>query len=323
MKASTIASVVGNVLAPYILVALGWLAYDQLQTQGWLHYAGFSILALLVFWNITPHFLLWSRDDMSSKLKLKASVSFLNSMLRGFIVMPFSILAWFVVPVILLFVKETDNRLPGIFELLFGDVNGIHGDSVYWVWSDEIGGEVRIDLPQTKDVTPEQREMLIGLNYFLPGVWQRTWASRVVWLLRNRATKMSERLGVNIPTYREWKYWGPLKPLDRMGVGSYVMQMGSHFEISRLTPLGNWFGKFPIVMRQRYGFKLGNQMGPFQCYFEQTRKRRSEVINIAYTFKAAKPPSNEPFALNPLINNADGSVSINNALVNPASGRPL
>ncbi len=323
MKASAIATVAGNVIAPYVLLALGWLLFNFLQERSWLPYAGFVILALVVFWNATPHYLIWKRKDIPTALKRQASVSFLNSMVRGAAVMPFSMSAWFVVPIVCLFVKENDNKLPGIFDLLYGDVNGIHGDSVFWVWNPEIGEEIRTELPPTYDISEEQKKRFIEVNYFLPGVWQRTWASRVVWLLRNRATKMSEKLGVRISNYREWKYWGPLKPIDRLAVGSYVMQMGKHFEVYQIVSLGTWFGKLPVICRQRYGFKLGNQMGPFITTHELARKQRSEVINIAYTVKKDKGPSSVPFPLNPLVENEDGSVSLAQDLIDPVSGRPL
>lgn len=323
MKASAIVTVASNVLVPYILLALGWQAFSFLQANNWLHYAAFAVLAWIVLWNATPHYLVWKRKDMPTALKRKASLSFLESALRGAVVMPFSMSAFFVVPIVLLFVKEKDNKLPGIFDLLYGDVNGIHGDSVFWVWNPEIGEEIRIELPQTLDIETEQRNRFIEVNYFLEGVWQRTWASRVVWLLRNRSTKLSEKMGVRIANYREWKYWGPLKPIDRLATGSYVMQMGKHFEVYQIVSLGKWFGKFPMICRQRYGYKLGNQMGPFITTHEMARKTSSEVINIAYTIKGDKGPSSKPFPLNPLVENEDGSVSLALDLIDQKTGRPL
>lgn len=322
MKASTVIKVASTVLAPYVLLALGWLAFNALQERGWLHFAAIAIVAWVVFWNATPHYLVWKRDDMPASVKRQASKSFIVSAFRGAVVMPFSMSAFIVVPILLLFVKEKANKLPGIFELLYGDVNGIHGDSVFWVWNAELGEEIRIDLPQTSDISEEQRLKFIEVNYFIEGVWQREWASRVIWLTRNRSTKLSEKMGVRISDYRQWRYWGPLKPIDRMAAGSYVMRMGKHFEVYQIVSLGKWFGKFPMICRQRYGYKLGNQMGPFNVSRELSRKTSSEVINIAYTFKADKGPSSVPFPLNPLVENEDGSVSLALELINKATGQP-
>lgn len=319
-KIKSLTSLVLQILLPYVLVGLGvyyFTHYHQPEhTPYWL--GGLGLWCAL--WVLTPHYLIWFKikkpfyyegslqmdqpikireDDIKwkvnnklpTKIKVRASINMIKSTLRGLVVMPFSISAFFVVPIIMVFVKKSEDKLPGVLDLLWGDKNGLDGDN-YWELR-EVDGIIRgIPVPPPLNPNPEQEKELAKISYF-PGLKQRTYAYRVLWLLRNRSTNLGVKMGGSINHYNGYRYWGP--KTDVMGApkgqkvfGAYLMENNGYWEVYQVSKGFRLFGR-SFLIRRRYGFKVANESSPFKDLEFYLRRREIEVINIAFSMKAYQP----------------------------------
>lgn len=303
-KSKSLLGLAAQIVAPYLVAVLlygayafgyaQWSAESQLMAQ---RIAGGLIATFVAVWMVTPHYLVWSKTvGVPTKHKLKASRSMLYSSLKGAIQLPFSLSAFVVVPIIMLFVRAKDDKLPWIFDILYGDKNGLDGDNVWWTNKsygnvgpngEEVWEGVRV--PPPVNPTPEEQAILDNSRYF-KGLKQRTYAYRVLWLLRNRCTKLAVALGIKLKDFTQYRYWGPGLPpsMDKGVPGCQLIEHNGHYEVYNVSHLVTLFGKWPLQVRQRYGFKLGNETGPFQDSRWYMRDRKIEVINIAWSAKGYK-----------------------------------
>lgn len=297
IKAS--AFVTAHIVIPWMILGSVLKAIDAILMRPYTHGPVLWFIGLVaLFWFVLPHFWLWTKlNDAPRRIKIKASLSFVKSYFRGLVVFPFSVSAWFVVPIVLLFVKKEDNTLPGILEKLYGDINGLHGDNIWWKPDPVTGEGVRFECPLDPNEKQVQKDgsfkSMLECNYWLEGVFQRTYSSRVIWLTRNRSTKLSFALGKAVKNYEEFEHYGSKEPIgSEYGPGWYLIVHDGDVDMMGVMYLGKLFGKYPMCGRVRYGFKLSNLMGPFITVDPKHRYKRAEVINIAISAKGYKGPIN-------------------------------
>lgn len=293
------ATVTAHIVVPYMVLGSLIKAADAILMRPYTHAPVLWIIGLVaLFWFVLPHYWLWSKlGDAPRRIKVKASTSFVKSYFRGLVVFPFSMSAWIVVPIVLLFVKKGDDTLPGILETLYGDINGLHGDNTYWLPDPVTGKGVRHPFPTDPsavqvDIKTGEAKIMVQWNYWLEGVDQRTYSSRVIWLLRNRSTKMSFAMGKEIKSYDNYEHYGIKTPIgSEHGPGWFLIVHDGDVDMMGVIYLGKLFGKYPMCGRIRYGYKLSNVMGPFIDVDPEHRYKRAEVINIAFSAKGYKGPT--------------------------------
>lgn len=295
LKASAV--VTAHTVVPWMVLFSVIKVVDAIITRPYTHGIAWCFVGLVALvWLLLPYYwLLRNFSEVPRRVKAKAVISFAKSYLRGLLVLPFTVSAWFVVPIVLLFVKKEDNTLPGILEKLYGDINGLHGDNTWWVPDAKTGEGVRLPCP----LDPNEKQIqsdgtyktILECNYWLPGVFQRTFSSRLIWLTRNRSTKLSFALGKPVSEYENFEYYGATKPIgSSIGPGWYLILHNNDVDMVGVVYLGKLFGKYPMCGRIRYGFKLSNLMGPYVTSDLKARYKRAEVVNISFSIKAYKGP---------------------------------
>ena len=290
-------TVVAHVVVPWMLLAGVIKLVDAIIMRPYTHGIALCFIALVAaVWFLLPfYWLLRHFSDVPRRVKAKAMISFVKSYFRGLAVLPFSVSAWLVLPIILLFVKKEDNTLPGILETLYGSVDGLHGDNTWWVVTLVSGESMRLPCPTDptqKLLQPDgSYKPVIDFNYWLPGVFQRTFSSRLVWLTRKRCTKLKTAFGKQITDYENYEYFGSKKPIGSdSGEGWYLMLHNNDVDLTGFAYLGKLFGKYPMCGRVRCGFKLSNVMSPFVTSDIKTRSKRVEVVNTSFSVKVYRGP---------------------------------
>lgn len=291
------ASVTAHIVVPWMVLGSVLKLADAILMRPYTHAPVLIVIGLVaLIWALVPHYWLWTKFPTAPRrIKIKGSVSFMKSYLRGLVVFPFSMSAWFVVPIVLLFVKKGDDTLPGILEKLYGDINGLHGDNIWWKPDPETGQGVRFPCPDNPNELQVQLDgttkTILECNYWLEGVFQRTYSSRLIWLLRNRSTKLSLAVGREASSYEEYTLYGTNNPVGSEHPPGWVLLFyKGDVDMNGIIYLGKLFGKYPMCGRIRYGFKLGNTMGPHVTVDYAHRYTRAEVINIAFSVKGYKGP---------------------------------
>jgi hypothetical protein len=176
-----------------------------------------------------------------------------------------------------------EERLPPAFEA-YDNERGLNGDSSGWVFDPVLGYEVPAKAPIAD--TAEAR----ATCYYAKGKHPRSAAARYIWLgQRNRASKLAHDLGPE--RSQDLGHWGDDQTSgDHPGV--LVRRMGDHYEIFAIKhiqirdlrlrlPL---FGTVlllrgrTLVVRTRYGYKIGNTVGP-------RPSARAMVVTIPFSVK--------------------------------------
>lgn len=155
------------------------------------------------------------------------------------------------------------NALPAEYAA-YDNERGLNGDSSGWVFDPVLGHEV--PMPAPLQDTPEARDTC----YYAKGHHPRSAAARYIWLgQRNRASKLAHDLGPE--RSQDLEQWGdPETSGDHPGI--LVRRMGEHYEIFATQHVG------PFVIRTRYGYKIGNTVGP-------RPSARAMVVTIPFSVK--------------------------------------
>jgi hypothetical protein len=146
----------------------------------------------------------------------------------------------------------------------YDNERGLNGDSSGWVFDPVLGYEVPAKAPIAD--TAEAR----ATCYYAKGNHPRSAAARYIWLgRRNRASKLAHDLGPE--RSQDLEQWGDY---DTSGdnPGILVRRMGDHYEIFATEHCG------PFVIRTRYGYKIGNTVGP-------RPSARAMVVTIPFSVK--------------------------------------
>lgn len=155
------------------------------------------------------------------------------------------------------------NALPPEYAA-YDNERGLNGDSSGWVFDPVLGYEVAAQAPQQD--TAEARASC----YYARGNHPRSAAARYIWLgQRNRASKLAHDLGPERSA--DIEQWGDAKTSGDHP-GTLVRRMGEHYEIFATKHVG------PFVVRTRYGFKIGNTVGP-------RPSARAMVVTIPFSIK--------------------------------------
>jgi len=245
--------------------------------------------AYFLVWSIVPQLQIWllKDDKLTAATRRQASIYMIKKIPSGLLMTFMSLSAFFAVPIIVgFFVKREDTQLPGIWQKLYGDKNGIDGDNVWWVEMQRPNGTIggwRIPIPLNP--TPEQQAVLDENQYF-KGIKQGTKAYRILWLLRNKCTQLAEDMGDEVEEYSSAIY-GFQQPLNSREnqFGVQLLQSGDSFEIAQLFSL-KW-----LVFRTRWGVKISNEAAPWADTELVYRRPRFEMINISFSLKRNKAPS--------------------------------
>lgn len=158
------------------------------------------------------------------------------------------------------------NALPAAYAD-YDNERGLNGDSSGWLFDPVLGYEVAAQAPQQD--TPEARETC----YYAKGHHPRSAVARYIWLgQRNRASKLAHDLGPE--RSGDLEQWGDAQTSGDHP-GTLVRRMGEHYEIFAVEHIG------PFVIRTRYGYKIGNTVGP-------RPSARAMVVTIPFSIKGRK-----------------------------------
>lgn len=210
----------------------------------------FTLLALIVAWNIAPVLMLCALP-IHVRHKLRGSLSLLRAAWRGLLMLPADLLAPVVVPLALLLTPREANALPRWARWWDNDVS-INGDG----WAVKRAGQwVRVvgnELPGEVAV-PYTAPAYDGDAYYAPGHHPRSFWARWMWLgLRNRASALAVRLGHQVQTADliDADTWGD-PATNRDHAGWCVRRNGPVYQLSIVRPIGAG-----LCLRVNCGHKL-------------------------------------------------------------------
>lgn len=228
-------------------------------------YFGIGVCAFLLFAHnpITPTLRVLT---LPVKDKFNIILCIWSAWIRGLIVLIPDLIAPVVVPIALLFTKWEDEKLPWLFRFWDNDAS-INGDVRTDDITNEWGGWDLKPVPLEKD-----SQAAIDMCYWAKGHHPRSFYARWVWLgLRNRASKMSEMVGVHVdPSLPVEKYFGG----DAHGAknGWVIAKQGDYYSLFETNRCG------PIFFRFYYGFKVPTlKISPI-----------AKPISIAFSFQKFK-----------------------------------
>lgn len=102
----------------FALSVLSTLAGDDHPSRAW-----FFIFLFIFVWALIPHLIIWISGDlkqMPEPEKKMASLAVLKTTAFACVLAPVSLSGWFVIPIVMLFVKDTQDELPVWFAKLWG-----------------------------------------------------------------------------------------------------------------------------------------------------------------------------------------------------------